>query len=107
MQLSRMTALGASATAFFGSCCALPLLLMGLTGSIGFAGTLAPYQKYFTLATVALFGAAFYLVYGRKQAACEDSKLCSAAGRKVTKALLWASAVLAAVFLIGPYLLSL
>lgn len=106
MQLSRMAALGAGATAFFGSCCALPLLLLGLTGTVGFASSLVPYQKYFTIVTVALLATAFYLVYGRRQVVCEDSKLCSPRSQKFTKILLWTSTVLAAVFLIGPYVIA-
>jgi hypothetical protein len=105
-KLSRMAAVGAGVTAFFGSCCALPLLLLGMTGSIGFAGTLVPYQNYFTIGTILLLAVAFYLVYGRKQMVCEDSKLCSPKSQRITKILLWVSAVLAAIFLIGPYLLA-
>jgi hypothetical protein len=100
-----MAALGAGVTAFFGSCCALPILLLGLTGTVGFAAVLAPYQKYFTVAAIALLGIAFYLVYGRKQAVCDNPKLCSPRSQKVTKILLWTSTVLAAIFLIGPQLL--
>ncbi|MBI2068229.1 MAG: hypothetical protein HY539_01850 [Deltaproteobacteria bacterium] len=105
-QLSRITAVGASAAAFFGSCCALPLLLLGLTGTVGFASALVPYQKYFTILTILLLGTAFYLVYGRKQAVCEDAKLCSPASQKWTKILLWISTALAAIFLIGPHLIA-
>ena len=104
MQLSRITAVGASAAAFFGSCCALPLLLLGLTGTVGFASVLVPYQKYFTILTILLLGTAFYLVYGRKQAVCEDPRLCSPKSQSWTKMLLWVSMVLAGIFLIGPYL---
>ena len=106
MQLSRMAALGAGVTAFFGSCCALPLMLLALTGTVGFASVLVPYQKYFTIGTVALLGIAFYLVYGRKPVVCEDSKICNPASQKITKVLLWVSTGLAAAFLIGPYLIA-
>jgi len=105
MQLSRLVAVGASVTAFFGSCCALPLLLLGFTGTAGFASILVPYQKYFTVGTVALLATAFYLVYGRKQSVCEDSKLCSPTSQMITKILLWISMGLAVIFLIGPHLL--
>lgn len=105
MQMSRMAALGASVTALFGSCCILPLLLLTLTGSVGFAAVLAPYHRYFMVATVALLGIAFYLVYGRRQAVCEGSGLCSPKSRKITKLLLWISTALAALFLAGPYFL--
>ena len=106
MQLSRITAVGAGATALFGSCCVLPLLLVGLTGTVGFASVLVPYQKYFTMGTVALLGVAFYLVYGRKQVACENPKLCNPTSQKMTKILLWISTALAALFLIGPHLIA-
>lgn len=106
MQLARMTAIGASAAAFVGSCCALPLLLLGLTGTVGFASVLVPYQNYFTILTIVLLGTAFYLVYGRKLPVCEDAKLCSPASQKWTKILLWTSTVLAAIFLIGPHLIA-
>ncbi len=106
MQLSRITAVGASAAALFGSCCALPLLLLGLTGTVGFASALVPYQKYFTILTLVLLGTAFYLVYGRKQAVCENPKLCNPTSQKWTKALLWISTGLAAIFLIGPHLIA-
>lgn len=106
MQLSQITAVGASAAALFGSCCALPLFLLGLTGTVGFASVLVPYQKYFTALTIVLLGTAFYLVYGKKQAVCEDAKLCNPTSQKWTKILLWISATLAAIFLIGPYLIA-
>lgn len=105
-RLTRIAAGGAGVTAFFGSCCALPLLLLGLTGTVGFASSLVPYQKYFTIATIGLLGTAFYLVYGRRQVVCEDAKLCSPKSQKFTKALLWVSTVLAAIFLVGPYLIA-
>lgn len=102
MQLSQITAVGASAAALFGSCCALPLLLLGLTGTVGFASALVPYQKYFTILAIILLGTAFYLVYGKRQTVCENSKLCNSASQKLTKILLWFSTALAAIFLIGP-----
>ncbi|MBI1909396.1 MAG: mercury transporter MerT [Deltaproteobacteria bacterium] len=106
MQLSRIAAVGASVAAFFGSCCALPLLLIGLTGTVGFATVLVPYQKYFMVLTIILLGTAFYLVYGRKQPACENLKLCSPTSQKWTKVLLWISIALTAIFLIGPHLIT-
>lgn len=105
-KLTRMATVGASVTALFGSCCALPLLLLGLTGTVGFASALVPYQKYFTILTIILLGTAFYLVYGRKQKVCEDAKFCNSASQKWTKILLWISMALAAIFLIGPHLMA-
>lgn len=105
--LPKVMAVLATGTAFLGSCCALPLLLLGLTGTVGFAAALVPYQKYFTVVTIALLAVAFYLVYGRKSVACEDSKFCGVRSQQITKGLLWISAGLAFVFLIGPYLVAL
>lgn len=74
--LSKAGAVLATGTAFFGSCCALPLLLMSLgVGSMGFAAALVPYQPYLTVATIILLATAFYLVYGRKQT-CADKEAC-------------------------------
>lgn len=98
--------MGAGVTAFFGSCCALPILLLGLTGTVGFASVLVPFQKYFTIGTVVLLGIAFYLVYGRKTAVCEDSTVCNPKSQRATKVLLWISAALAAGLLVGPYLIA-
>ncbi|HSA59218.1 MAG TPA: hypothetical protein VLJ37_05985 [bacterium] len=109
MQLSRIAAVSAGVTAFFGSCCALPLLLLGLTGTVGFASVLVPYQKYFTLGTVVLLGTAFYLVYGRNPVVCDPpkaDKVCNSKSQKITKVLLWVATALAAIFLIGPHFLA-
>jgi hypothetical protein len=104
--ISKIIAIFATGTAFLGSCCALPLLLLGLTGSIGFASVLVPYQKYFIVVTVILLAVAFYLVYGRKTVTCENNKLCSPKSQRVTKILLWVSTGLALIFLIGPQLIA-
>lgn len=102
----KVMAILATVTAFLGSCCALPLLLLGLTGTVGFATALVPYQKYFTAVTVILLAVAFYFVYGRKAVPCEDSKLCSPKSQRVTKILLWVSTGLVLIFLIGPQLIT-
>src|SRR5262249_1256327 len=105
-RMSRFAALGAALTAFLGSCCALPILLLTLTGTVGFAASLVPYQKYFTIASLFFLGHAFYLVYGRKAVPCNEARACSPIRRKVTLILLWISALLVAIFLIGPYFLT-
>jgi mercuric ion transport protein len=105
-RLSRWAALGASVSALFGSCCALPILLLTLTGTVGFAASLVPYQKYFAAAAVVFLGVAFYLVYGRKRTSCAEEKACSLSQRRTTKILLWLAALLTAIFLIGPLLVA-
>lgn len=104
--IPKITAIFATGTAFLGSCCALPLLLLGFTGTVGFATVLVPYQKYFTAVTIILLAVAFYSVYGRKTVTCEDSKLCSPKSQRVTKILLWVSTGLVLIFLIGPQLIT-
>ena len=106
VNIPKVTATLATLTAFFGSCCALPLLLLGMTGTVGFAAVLAPYQKYFTAITVILLAVAFYLVYGRKTTACENPNFCSPKSQRVTKILLWISTGLALFFLIGPHIIA-
>lgn len=102
--MSKISAILATVTALLGSCCALPLLLLGLTGTVGFATVLVPYQGYFTAVTVVLLAVAFYFVYGQKTVTCEDPNLCSPKSQRVTKMLLWISTVLVLLFLIGPQL---
>lgn len=98
---------GSIATAFIGSCCALPLLLMGLgVGGAGIATTLAPYRPYFILLTVLLLGVSFYFVYGKKSPACDDEVSCNPRRQKITKLMLWVAAAMALIFLIGPDLIA-
>lgn len=104
--IPKIVAFFATITAFFGSCCVLPLLLMGLTGSIGFASVLIPYQGFFTAATIVLLAFAFFLVYGRKTATCENGKVCNPKSQRLTKILLWISSGLALIFLLGPQLIA-
>jgi MerT mercuric transport protein len=103
--LSRWAALGAAVSALFGSCCALPLLLLTLTGTVGFAGSLVSYQKYFTAAAIAFLILAFYFFYGKKGKQGEGFQSCSLRQRKTTQILLWVSALLVLIFLVGPHLL--
>ncbi len=105
MQFSRIVAVGGSVGAFFGSCCALPLLMLFMTGSFGFAAQCVPYQKYFMIAALAMLAFAFYLVYGREKKICENSKICNPKSQKITKIILWISTALSLIFLVGPYVL--
>ena len=93
---------GATVFAFFGSCCALPLLLMGLgVGSAGLASILAPFRSYLIGVTLFLLGVAFYAVYGRKKV-CEEGEVCDVKATRRTKIFLWIATGLALLFLIGP-----
>ena len=104
--ISKITAIFATGTAFFGSCCALPLLLMGLgVGSVGFATTLAPFWPYLMGVTFLLLGIAFYTVYGCKQT-CAGEGACDIKSIRRTKILLWVATGLALLFLVGPELIA-
>lgn len=100
--LSKITAIFATGTAFLGSCCALPLLLLGLgAGSASLASSLAPFRPYFMGITFLLLGIAFYAVYGCKQT-CEGEGACNMKSIRRTKILLWMATGLVLLFLIGP-----
>lgn len=105
-KISKFAASFATGTAFLGSCCALPLLLMGLgAGSAGFAAVLAPFRPYLILVTVLFFGIAFYTVYGAKTV-CAEGDVCNAKTMRRTKIWLWIAFGLALIFLIGPDILA-
>lgn len=100
--ISKITALFATGTAFLGSCCALPILLLSLgIGSAGFATTLAPFRPYMIGITFLLLGIGFYTVYGCKQT-CEGEGACDVKSIRRTKILLWVATGLALLFLAGP-----
>jgi hypothetical protein len=101
-----IASLGGVVLAFFGSCCALPLLLMGLgVGSAGLVSTPAPFKPYLIGMTVLLFGIAFYAVYGCRTT-CNGEGSCNVKTIRRTRILLWVATGLALLFLIGPQLLS-
>jgi len=105
-RITKWMAGGSIATAFVGSCCALPLLLMGLgAGGMGFAAALVPYRPYFIGFTALLLGTSFYFVYFKKTPPCDDALLCSTKSQKVTKSMLWIATGLVLLFLIGPDLI--
>lgn len=124
--LSKITALFATGSAFLGSCCALPLLLLGLgVGGAGLATALAPFRPYMIGITFLLLGIAFYTVYGCKQTCdpttCLDRKAgfqpgnrwwgegegaCDVKSIRRTKIMLWVATGLALLFLIGPQLIT-
>ncbi len=104
--ISKITAIFATGTAFFGSCCVLPLLLMGLgIGSAGLTTALAPFRPYLIGGTILLLGIAFYTVYGRKQN-CECEGACDIKSIRRTKILLWVATGFSLLFLIGPELIA-
>jgi mercuric ion transport protein len=62
------------------SCCILPLVLfsLGVGGAwIGNLTQLAPYQPCFIVATIALLGAGYWVVYRSSKLACDQAEACA------------------------------
>jgi mercuric ion transport protein len=90
------------------TCCIVPLALatLGVGGAwIGGLTALAPYQPIFIAVAAACLGAGFWLVYRRREPACDrDACALSAGGRLIrnvlwVKGALWLGAVLASLSL--------
>ena len=98
-------ALGAVAAS---TCCIVPLVLasVGVGGAwIGTLTAMAPYQPIFLAIAIGCLVAGFWMVYGRRQAACATGdKAASGAGRVLggipwIKGALWLGAALTALSL--------
>ncbi len=102
----KIFAAGGAAAAFAAStCCVLPLALgtLGLGGSLASSfGVLAPYQFVFRLAAIALLGAGFWLVYGRRSVAAEGAACASLGTTGWSRPVLWAGAIVLGVVLSEP-----
>ncbi len=85
------------------SCCIVPLVLLtlGVSGAwIGNLTGLAPYQGYFTAATLVFLASGFWFVYRRPNDACELGTYCaSPRSGRVIKSMLWVSTLLIGVAL--------
>lgn len=91
MKEKLLAAGGAFGAVMASSCCIVPLALasVGVGGAwVGTLTALAPYQPVFVAVAVVCLGAGFWMVYGRKEAAC-----AAGAGR-VLKGVLWVKGVL-------------
>jgi mercuric ion transport protein len=79
------------------SCCLLPLAfaLTGISGAwIGSLIGLAPYQPIFLGVAGLSIGAGLWRVYRKPRQACGGPQCGTTASRRVTKAVLWLSAIL-------------
>jgi mercuric ion transport protein len=95
------------------SCCVAPLVLLtlGISGAwIGTLTDLAPYQGYFTVATLAFLGMGFWTIYRKPKQACrEDSYCANPMSDIIIKTVLWAATGLIGIALTvdwwTPYLI--
>src|SRR6266487_621372 len=83
------------------SCCILPLALfsLGVGGAwIGNITQLAPYQPCFIVATIALLGAGYWVVYRSSKLACDQGEACA---RPLPNQLVKAALIVATVLVIA------
>ena len=109
-----LAAIAAVGAAFLASlCCVGPLVFVAFGVGAGLASTFEPLRPIFTVLTVALIAAGFYIVYGRRSAAtvaiegdgphCNAGERCTVPGRRTRdQVLLWVATVFALVFLMFP-----
>jgi mercuric ion transport protein len=91
-----VAALGAS------TCCVLPLTLgtLGAGGAwLATLGALAPYATTFQVAAIVMLGAGFWLAYLPRPVVVDGAACAPAQIRRMTKAMLWAGAVIVAAAL--------
>ena len=82
------------------SCCLLPLAfaLTGISGAwIGSLIKLAPYQPIFLAVASLSIGSGLWRVYRTPRQPCDGPQCGTTASRRVTKAILWLSAILVVV----------
>ena len=109
-----LAAAGAVGAAFLASlCCVGPLLFVAFGVGAGLASTFEPLRPIFTVLTVALMAAGFYIVHGRRSAApamtegdgpvCDVGDRCTVSRHRTRdQVLLWGATALALVFLTFP-----
>ena len=99
-----LLAIGGLAGALLAStCCVAPLVLLtlGISGAwIGNLTALAPYQGYFTVGTLMMLVAGFWIVYWKPRKACAEGTYCaSSASDRIIKIALWAATVVIGIAL--------
>ncbi len=91
-----------------GACCIIPfgLATLGVSGAwIGNFTALAPYQPIFLALTAVFLAGGFYLVYRKRNVACEEGSYCARpASDRIAKIGLWSATVLVAFAVGFPYL---
>lgn len=95
------------------SCCVAPLALLtlGISGAwIGTLTSLAPYQGYFTAATLVVLSMGFWTIYWQPKKACAQGSYCAnPKSDRIIKTALWAATGLIGIALTvnwwTPYLI--
>ena len=95
------------------TCCVAPLVLLtlGISGAwIGTLTDLAPYQGYFTAATLAFLAMGFRTIYWKPKQACAQGSYCAnPRSDRIVKAALWTATGLIGIALTvdwwTPYLI--
>ncbi len=83
------------------TCCIAPLvlLMLGVSGAwMSNLTALAPYQGYFTVATLAFLSFGFWTVYWKPKKACAEGSYCATpAADRIIKLALWSATVLVTI----------
>jgi mercuric ion transport protein len=105
-----VASVGAIGTAVLASlCCIGPLIFVVLGVGAGLASRFEPLRPLFTVLTVALLAAGFYVVYGRtpvasEGAACAPDGRCPAPPHRTRdRVVLWVATVIALLVLTFPW----
>lgn len=89
-------------------CCIGPVVFSIIgAGSLGFAAAFEPYRPYLMAMTVIFLGAGFYFTYRKREVKCEDGSCKVESASTVNKIILWVAAVIAAVFMFFPQILTM
>ncbi|MBI3585854.1 MAG: cation transporter [Ignavibacteriales bacterium] len=106
MQKMSLPAFGSVMTAIVASLCCLGPVLVALlgVGSIGAFAVFESYRPYLIGATGVLLGAAFYIVYKKREVRCEDGTCKIEDAGKWNKIGVWSATFLAVIAIAFPYL---
>ncbi|MGV6801803.1 MAG: mercuric transporter MerT family protein [bacterium] len=96
---SKFLAIGGVVTALLASsCCIVPVILItfGVSGAwVGNLQVLEPYKPLFTILTLGLLGAGYWLVYFKRPADCDENGQCATpTTTRWTKWALWIGTLL-------------
>jgi len=105
MEKTSLSTVGGIITAIIASLCCIGPVLVALIGigSVGAFAVFENYRPYLIGATILLLGVAFYLVYRKREAKCEDGSCKIQDAGKWNKVGVWSATFLAAIAIAFPY----